>query len=142
MTNEIWEKLEEKLKECEVSKDVPVAALLFKEDKIVASARNVRMQNKDIAGHAEIKVINKLYKTNNSKNLSDYNMVVTLKPCLMCIAAIEQVNISCVYYFLDNWKVPYDKYKTKINFIKINSNKNELYEITLKEFFKKLRNSM
>ncbi|QGS51373.1 nucleoside deaminase [Spiroplasma tabanidicola] len=141
MIDEVWNKLSEKLKECEKSKDVPVAALIFKDKKMYASARNVRFKNKDITGHAEIKAINKVYRKSKSKNLSEFNMVVTLKPCLMCLAAIEQANIKSVFYFLDNLKVDYSRFKTNIIFLKILSSKNKDFEIILKEFFKKLRNN-
>jgi len=123
-------------------KDIPVAALLIDgNNKIIATEKNDRETKKNISGHAEIKVINKIFKKTKSKNLSNYTMYVSLKPCLMCIAAIEQTNIKYVHYYLENIKCQYDRFKTKISFIK-EEDKDKILEKKLKFFFKNLRNKL
>ncbi|AHI52347.1 nucleoside deaminase [Spiroplasma culicicola] len=138
MNESIFNRLKTEVIKCQKTQDVPVAAILLKEEKIVASGRNIREGKKDISGHAEIKVINKIFKKQKNKNLSEYQMVVTLKPCIMCIGAIEQVNIKNVYYYLENEKCNYNKIDTKINFIKIENN-GEFFKTEIQQFFKRLR---
>ncbi|ARU90893.1 tRNA-specific adenosine deaminase [Spiroplasma clarkii] len=119
MNSEILQKIILEIKKCNKSKDVPVAAILVdKNNKIVAVGKNNRERKKCILGHAEIKVINKIFKKTKSKNLAEYKMYVSLKPCLLCIAAIEQSHITEVHYFLENIKCDYWRFKTKINFLK------------------------
>ena len=142
MENYVLEKIIKEVKKCRKSNDVPVSAILIDENnKIVAIGRNNREQKKCIIVNAEIKVINKMFKKTKSRNLSNYKMFVSLKPCLLCIAAMEQSNIKEVHYFLENIKCDYERYKTEINFIKEIDQTNVL-EKELKLFFKNLRNKM
>ncbi|AOG59961.1 tRNA-specific adenosine deaminase [Spiroplasma helicoides] len=142
MKSKIIDVLKKEIKKCSKSDDVPVAAAIVLDNNVIASSRNSRIKNNDILGHAEIQVINKMIKKTKSKNLSLYSLIVTLKPCLMCIAAIEQCNIKNVYYFLENEKCDYSKYKTNIIFIKEELNEDDTFKKTLKDFFKNLRNTM
>ncbi|QEH61204.1 tRNA(adenine34) deaminase [Spiroplasma chinense] len=139
MTDIYYENLIKEIKKCKKSKDVPVAAFLVKDKKIVAKSINTREKDLDIAGHAEIKVINKMFKKIGNKNLEEFNMVVSLKPCFMCIGAIQHANIKKVYYYLENLKCDYHKFENNIKFIKLEDLENKL-EMELKHFFKNLRN--
>ncbi|AGR41710.1 deaminase [Spiroplasma diminutum] len=138
---DIYSTLLNELGKCEKSKDVPVSALLLNtKNEIVAKSFNSRQKKYSFTNHAEVCVLNKIYKKRKTKNLSDYILITTLKPCLMCITIIEQANIKEVRYFLENFKCNYNRIETKINFEKIGSQEqcNEL-EKYLKEFFLELR---
>ncbi|ALD65916.1 deaminase [Spiroplasma cantharicola] len=129
------------LKKCKKNKDVPVSALLIDtNNKIVAKSFNSRQKKYNFSNHAEIRVLNKIYKKLKTKNLGDYRLVTSLKPCLMCITVIEQASIKKVLYYLDNIKCNYNRILTDITFEKIGSSKEStIFETELKEFFLKLR---
>lgn len=78
-------------------REVPVGVVLVKEGKIVSRGHNNKENMNNPLGHAEIIAINKYCKKNNTWRLNDITMYVTLEPCLMCSAIIQQVRIrqSC-----------------------------------------------
>ncbi len=92
--------MKEALKEAKKAykkKEVPVGVVLVKEGKIVSRGHNNKENKNNPLGHAEIIAINKYCKKNNTWRLNDITMYVTLEPCLMCSAIIQQVRIrkSC-----------------------------------------------
>lgn len=115
--------------------DVPVGAVIVKDNKIVSRAYNRREKDQDVIAHAEIIAIRKACKRLNSWRLNDCVMYVTLEPCPMCMGALQQSRIRKVVYGVENIKeLP--------NLLKIeNSNifKNEISNL-LKIFFKNKRN--
>lgn len=121
--------------------DVPVGAIIIKDDKIISKSHNCREKNKIITGHAEIKCIEKANKKNKSWRLDECVMYTTLEPCLMCYEAIIQSRIKKVYFFAENDLFGFHnhiKNNDKINdmFIFI---KNDEYIELLKKFFKNKR---
>ncbi|WP_339020911.1 nucleoside deaminase [Spiroplasma endosymbiont of Atherix ibis] len=137
----IFNTLFKELKKCTRSKDVPVAALIIdKNNKIIVKCFNSRQKKYNFVNHAEIRVLNKMFKKTKNKNLSDYILVTTLKPCLMCITVIEQSNIKEVLYYLENIKCNYSILETNLNFKKIGNDKQmKIFEKELKNFFLNLR---
>ncbi|AKU79251.1 deaminase [Spiroplasma turonicum] len=128
------------IKKCKKTKDVPVASILIKEDKILFKSYNTRQKKYKFNNHAEILVIDKAFKKTKKKNLSEFTLYVNLKPCIMCIATLEQTNIKNVYYWLENEKVDYSLIKSNIKFNKVyNISQEELFKKELKNFFKELR---
>lgn len=115
--------------------EVPVAAIIVKNNKIIAKAFNQKEKKHDIMGHAEIIAIRKASKKLKSWNLENCEMYCTLEPCNMCREIIKQSRILNVYYFLGNNKNI--NYKTKFN--KISNEYNEIYKEEVKKFFEKLR---
>lgn len=78
--------------------DVPVGALLVKNNKIISSACNEKEKNNDPSAHAEILAIRKAASTFNNWRLEDCELYVTLEPCPMCAWAIIQSRIKSVYF--------------------------------------------
>lgn len=118
--------------------DVPIGAILVKNDEIIAKSHNTRELDNSILGHAEINVILEASKVLNRWNLSDCELYVTLKPCSMCMEVIKQSRIRKIYYLLD--KPDYKKEFTKSEFIKINESESEqMYQKMLADFFKDKR---
>lgn len=77
--------------------EVPVGAVIVKDNKIIAKAHN-RTENKNCAiYHAEIVAIEKACKKLNNKYLADCDLYVTLEPCPMCAGAIINSKIKRVY---------------------------------------------
>ena len=76
--------------------EVPVGAIIVKDNEIIARAHNVKEQKKDTTKHAEIIAIQKASKKLNSWRLADCTMYVTLEPCAMCTGAIIQARLKKV----------------------------------------------
>lgn len=83
--------MREALKEARVAYDmgeVPVGAVLVKDDKIIARAHNRVERDKSSLGHAEIEVIRIANKKLGNFRLNDCTMYVSLEPCVMCAGAM------------------------------------------------------
>ncbi len=115
--------------------EVPVAALITCNNKIISKAYNSRKSTSNPLNHAEIKAILKATKRLKDWRLDDCDLYVTLIPCHMCLEIIKEVRIKNVYYYCDNLK----NINLKTNLIKIDN----LYSIKnselLTNFFKKIR---
>lgn len=78
--------------------DVPVGAVIVKEDKIIAKGQNKREKDKNSLLHAEIVAIDEACKTLESKYLTGCTLYVTLEPCPMCAGAIINSRIDRVIF--------------------------------------------
>ncbi|MBV7275546.1 nucleoside deaminase [Clostridium thailandense] len=77
--------------------EVPVGAVIVKDNIIIARAHNLRESLNDPTAHAEVIAIKKAADVINNWRLNGCNMYVTLEPCPMCAGAILQARISKVY---------------------------------------------
>ncbi len=82
--------------------DVPVGCLIVKDDQIIAQAANRRERDHNPAGHAEILAMQQAAQVLGNWRLSGCILVVTLEPCPMCAAAIQQARIKQVIYGADD----------------------------------------
>ncbi|MBZ4646165.1 MAG: tRNA adenosine(34) deaminase TadA [Clostridia bacterium] len=73
--------------------EVPIGAIIVKDDKIIARVHNLREKKKDATAHAEILAIQKACKKLGSWRLNGCDLYVTLEPCPMCAGAIIQSRI-------------------------------------------------
>ena len=81
------------------SKDeVPVGAVIVKDNKVIAKACNMRESKKDPLGHAEIYAISKAAKKLGGWRLPGCTLFVTLEPCPMCTGAIINARIEKVVF--------------------------------------------
>lgn len=116
--------------------EVPVGAIIVKNNKIIAKAYNKIEKNHDATMHAEILAIKKASKKLKNWRLNECEMYVTLEPCKMCSSAIELSRIKKIYYLVKKDKqILIDKNKYIY--------KNNLYTKEslnlLQSFFKKVR---
>ena len=81
--------------------EVPISAIIVKNDKLIAKAYNKRVKKHDVLNHAEVMVIKKASKKLKDWRLFDCELYVTLKPCSICEAIIKQSRIKNVYYLLE-----------------------------------------
>ncbi len=96
-----YEFMSEALKEaerCILNGDVPVGAVVVKDDKIIAKGRNLKEKNGLSVLHAEVVAITEANKVLNSTNLSGCELYVTLEPCPMCAGAIINSKIEKVVF--------------------------------------------
>ncbi|MGK0468540.1 nucleoside deaminase [Clostridium sp.] len=77
--------------------EVPVGAVIVKDNKIIARAHNLRETLQDATAHAEVLAIKKACEITGGWRLTGCEMYVTLEPCPMCAGAILQSRISKLY---------------------------------------------
>lgn len=77
--------------------EVPIGAVIVKENKIIAKGYNTREKSQQAINHAEIIAIKKACKKLKSWRLNDCEMYVTLEPCAMCAGAILNARLKCVH---------------------------------------------
>lgn len=120
------------------SGDIPVGAIVVRDEIIIGSGYNTREKYQSIIGHAEINAILNASRFINNWNLSGCSIYVTLRPCKMCEEIIKQSRISNVYYLVEKPNSKKEFYKT--NFTKITDEMNEnIYKKELNNFFLNLR---
>jgi tRNA(adenine34) deaminase len=78
--------------------DVPIGALIVKNDEIIAKAYNKKELENDPTSHAEILAIREASKILNNWRLEGTALYVTLEPCPMCAAAILYSRIPEIYF--------------------------------------------
>lgn len=78
--------------------EVPVGAIIVKDNEIVASAFNLKESFKDVTAHAEILAIQKASKNLDRWRLTGCRMYVTLEPCVMCSGALINSRIDKVIF--------------------------------------------
>lgn len=120
------------------SSDVPIGAIIVKDNEIIGEGFNTREKNQDVMGHAEINAIEDASKKLGNWNLQGCIMYVTLKPCNMCLEVIKSSRISFVYYLLDKPSNKFEYSKTAIHNFD-DAEAKEKYLQILQDFFKKLR---
>lgn len=92
--------MKEAIKEAKKAYDkeeIPVGAIIVKDNKIIARAHNIKETKNDTTKHAEMIAIQKASKKLGSWRLIDCEMYVTLEPCSMCAGALIQSRIKKVY---------------------------------------------
>lgn len=127
--------------------EVPIGAVIVKDDKIIARGHNLRETKQNSLCHAEIIAISKACRKLGNFRLEDCDLYVTVEPCPMCAGAIIQSRIKNVYYGTPDNK--YGAVDSVYNIFEIDSNhkvnsecgilKEECSTI-IKDFFKELRN--
>ena len=93
--------MEEALKLAQISfneGEVPVGAVVVKDNKIIATGRNRREKSKNALSHAEIEAINNACNALGGWRLWQCEIYVTLEPCPMCSGAIVNARIPNVYF--------------------------------------------
>ncbi|MCO5143748.1 MAG: tRNA adenosine(34) deaminase TadA [Oligoflexia bacterium] len=88
----------EEAKLCLKTDDVPVGAIIVKNNQIIGIGRNQREELHSATAHAEVQAIQSATQSINSWNLSGTTMYVTLEPCPMCAGAIVQARIKHLIY--------------------------------------------
>lgn len=74
--------------------EVPVGALLVKENEILAEGWNCPITTHDPAAHAEIIVLRKAGIRLANYRLIETTLYVTLEPCIMCMGAIVHARVK------------------------------------------------
>lgn len=146
MTNEFMLAAYEMAKQAYNDGEVPVGAVIVRENEIVAKGRNRREKAKNALLHAEIEAIDNACKALGGWRLWNCELYVTLEPCPMCAGAIINAHIPKVYFGAYDFKngscgtitnlfeMPYNFKPECIGGIMADE-----CSALLKDFFKKLR---
>ena len=84
--------------------EIPVGAVLVKQDKVVAEGWNLSIVNHDASAHAEIMAIQAAGKKIENYRLIDCTLYVTLEPCPMCAGALVHARIKRLVYGAGDYK--------------------------------------
>ena len=78
--------------------EVPVGAIVVKDNKVIGAGFNSVIRDHSVAAHAEINAINAASSITNNYRLANCDLYVTLEPCHMCAKAIVDARIDNVYF--------------------------------------------
>lgn len=78
--------------------EVPIGAVIVKDDKIISSGYNLREKKNNSLLHAEIIAIDRACKKLGVWRLEGCTLYVTLEPCPMCAGAIINSRIKRVVF--------------------------------------------
>ncbi|ELZ5938392.1 tRNA adenosine(34) deaminase TadA [Providencia vermicola] len=84
--------------------EIPVGALLVKDNQLVASGWNRSIESHDPTAHAEIIALQQGGKALNNYRLLDTTLYVTLEPCMMCAGALVHSRIGRLVYGAKDFK--------------------------------------
>ena len=78
--------------------EVPVGAIIVKDNKIIARGHNLREKSHDPTAHAEIVAIRKACKKLKSWRLEGCTIYVTVEPCAMCAGTLLWTRIDRIVF--------------------------------------------
>jgi len=78
--------------------EVPVGALVVKDDECIGEGYNLPIQNNDPTAHAEIMAIRAASQRLKNYRLVGTTLYVTLEPCVMCMGAIQHARIKRIVF--------------------------------------------
>ncbi|SHK17220.1 nucleoside deaminase [Tepidibacter formicigenes] len=130
-----------------LKEEIPVGAVIVKDNKIIARAHNLREILKDATAHAEILAIREASSVLGGWRLVGCSLYVTMEPCIMCLGAIIQSRVEKLVIGARDTKSLDCKYKLELKKEYLNNNNIDITfgvledksSRILKRFFKKLR---
>jgi tRNA(adenine34) deaminase len=78
--------------------EVPVGAIIVRDGKVIARARNEIRRKKDPCAHAEVIAIQRAARRLKNERLTGCVLYTTLEPCAMCAGAIVLARLDMVVY--------------------------------------------
>ncbi|MFQ3870907.1 tRNA adenosine(34) deaminase TadA [Staphylococcus sp. Mo2-1] len=78
--------------------EVPIGAVIVRDNEVIARAHNLRESSQDPTAHAEHLAIQKAAAVVGSWRLENCRLYVTLEPCVMCLGTIVMSRIPYVIY--------------------------------------------
>lgn len=78
--------------------EVPVGAVIIRDDKIIGEGWNHPISSNDPTAHAEVSALRDAALKEQNYRLPGSVLYVTIEPCTMCVGAIIHGRIDCVVY--------------------------------------------
>lgn len=82
----------------EAEGEVPIGAVIVKDNQLIAEGWNQPISTCDPTAHAEIVAMRKAAKILNNYRLTDCTLYVTLEPCTMCMGAMIHARLKHVVF--------------------------------------------
>jgi len=88
-SDEYWmQQALELAQKAELQDEVPVGAVIVKDNEIIAEGWNQPIQNNDPSAHAELTAMRNAGTALKNYRLTDTTLYFTLEPCSMCVGAM------------------------------------------------------
>jgi len=84
--------------------DVPIGAVVVRDQQLIAQAHNRREADQDPTAHAEILALRAASASVGSWRLSGCTLYVTLEPCTMCAGALVLARLPRLVFAADDPK--------------------------------------
>ena len=82
--------------------ELPIACIIFHNDKIIAQSHTSEIEDKRLLVHAELKALMELDKQKiKQTDKRQMELFINLEPCMMCLGASISSFVGKVYYSLD-----------------------------------------
>jgi len=94
----------EEAKKAKNKNEVPVGAILVKDQRIISRGHNQPISTNDATAHAEILAIRKASKAQNNYRLVNTTLYVTLEPCAMCLGALVHARVTRIVFGAPDFK--------------------------------------
>lgn len=78
--------------------EVPVGAVLVKNNEVIASTHNRKEEHNDPTSHAELNIIREGALKRGDWRLMDATLYVTKEPCVMCAGAMINARLGRLVY--------------------------------------------
>ena len=78
--------------------DVPIGAVIARDDEVIAAAANERELRRDPTAHAEVLALREAAAALGGWRIPEATLYVTLEPCAMCAGAIVLARVPRVVY--------------------------------------------
>jgi len=98
MTNPYMQLALEEADQAALAGEVPVGAVIVKDDQVIAKAANRVIRDLDPSAHAEVLSIRAACQILQSERLVGCDLYVTLEPCPMCAQLISFARIRRLYF--------------------------------------------
>jgi tRNA(adenine34) deaminase len=85
-------------RQAEAAGEVPVGALIVRDDSIIAEGFNRPISTRDPTAHAEMIVLRAAAASSDSYRLVGTTLYVTLEPCAMCAGAMVHARVQRLVY--------------------------------------------
>ena len=78
--------------------EVPIGAVLVKDELLIAKAHNQPITKNDATAHAEIQLLRNAGKKLQNYRLTGSTLYVTLEPCAMCFGAMIHARVKRIVF--------------------------------------------
>lgn len=84
--------------------EVPVGAVVTRDDEVIAEATNAMRSSSDPTAHAEMVAVRAAAAKLGTSRLDDCTLWVTLEPCAMCAAAVALARMKALRFAAEDPK--------------------------------------
>lgn len=143
MATEFAERLLELSNQAAQKGEVPISALLVKNDQIITEAHNQTEQKALFTAHAELIVLEQATRKLGTKYLNETDLYVSVEPCQMCLGAAKLSRVKNIFFLCSSEKFGEQGrayYKSLVSPLKLEDYEKR-QQALMNKFFQDLRDS-